>query len=407
MAVFQYGWRLQSYSRDLVIGLAKNGYRVDFFIDRRSVDTGFIDMSTLLHPQVAVHTLPGKRPRSRLMPIRVVSRIWRRLQFMFGSIYWLIPRRDVEITKQRIASDRKTYSAIIGIEKNGLVFAGVVAKSFKIPVIYYSLELYFSDFSTDYYFQGLLDIEKYYHDKSVATIVQDSLRADALYHNNGIGNQPRIYFPVSALSTKRCSKTSYWHDRLGLSAEKRVILYFGMLDIPSRELSEIVTLWTAFDRDLVLVLHGFGNPSNLKTIVEELNAPNVYISTDLVTEDEVPKLIAAADVGVCIYGNKTINNRLTAFSSLKIAQFLREGVPIVSSDNESYERLYSEFMCGESISSFGDLSSALRKILAHHDEYVKESRLAFDEIYSFEKNFQSLVQSIGSLLEDRPQARDG
>jgi hypothetical protein len=92
---------------------------------------------------------------------------------------------------------------------------------------------------------------------------------------------------------------------------------------------------------------------------------------------------------------------LTAFSSQKIALYFREGVPIISSDNESYQKLYRDFKCGRSIFSYDDVVEAAHDIIKHHEVYAEEARRAFDTDYANEISMPRLGRFLSELEQRR------
>ena len=95
IAVVQYNWALHGYTRDLVVGLADHGYQVLFFIDQVSLHSGLINIATLQHPNVVLHTLKGylywrRRPLLR----QVCYRLFWEIGALINSPFWLVSWRD-------------------------------------------------------------------------------------------------------------------------------------------------------------------------------------------------------------------------------------------------------------------------------------------------------------------------
>jgi hypothetical protein len=235
-------------------------------------------------------------------------------------------------------------------------------------------------------------------------IIQDRFRAAAFYDQHVPARPPMIYYPVSVRGYRqtenprsRCSR--YWHVKYSLAEDVVVVLYFGALNLPDRALFEFVSMWHACDPKFVLVLHGPGKRAALCAAAEAAPARNIFVSDEFVSEEEIPSIISSAQIGLCYYSNELVNDRLTAYSSEKIALCLRAGVPIITNDNVTYRDLFSRFPCGESLAGFEKLPDVLKLIRQRHGQYRQAALDAFDSIYSLERNAQKLIAEIGKLCD--------
>jgi hypothetical protein len=397
IAVIQYRWDVQSYTRDLIKYLANQGYRITFFVDKTSLRCGLINADTLRRPNVEVIELSERRSPKTQLWRRIWARVEREVLARLHSPLWLIDCSDLNKVTQWVTAHKGETLSIIGIEKAGLIFSGIVARKSGIPYIYYSLELFFKDRSKYWYFQHQLGLESRYHRRACATIVQDKLRGDALFFHNRVKRQSQIYIPIGVPSLQKLPSTHYWHRKFSLPVTSKVFLYFGHLSCSLRSLDKLVDAWVGCPQDYVLVLHGNGESTEIKTFCEQRRLPNVFVSTELVREEQLRELISSADVGMCVYKNTNANDRLTAFSSQKIALYLREAVPIISADNESYQTLYQEFKCGCAISNYNEVGVAARNILADYTSFKNEARRAFDTVYANEASFPKLQSFLNRL----------
>jgi glycosyltransferase involved in cell wall biosynthesis len=392
LAIVQYGWPLQSCTRDFVLGLAHYGYKVDFFLDKPSTDLNLINLATVNHPNLSLKLLPGWQQRRGLF-----QRWSRRVGNALGAIDPIIPRGDYRTVFEHLAASRDDYVALVGIEKIGFVFSGLIGQRLGLRYVYYSLELYFHE--PDY--RSILQLEKQCHRNAAATIVQDSLRATALLQNNGALDQPVVYLPVSVGPAEPPRETKYWHKRFDLTQDARIVLYFGMLSA-DRRLPQLISAWRQCPSEYILILHGYGYgyEHELAKYCRELNVRNVFISTELVPEAELPNLISSADLGYCVYDNDNINDRLTAFSSQKVALFMRAGVPIITAHNESYCRLFDSSPCGVAVPNLESLPDAIHLIMAKHEYYGNGALAAYAKHFSFETNFHNIVSHLNAMVED-------
>lgn len=389
---------LQGYVRDLILGFANAGHTVQFFIDSASLHGRLIAAQSLDHPLVTITDL-DYYARSARVPINERALNYFRTH-LFGEKH-LVQKSTISATKRLIRrlyprNDPATprFDFMIGIEKAGLLWAGMFSEIFEVPFAYWSLELAFEDYGTVLYDPWIREYELYYHRRAAATIIQDDQRADVLFTENKVSNGVPCYFPVSASGQVNRFKNNYFHDRFGIPREKKILIYFGLFG-DDRECAAVAELAQELDQ-VALIFHGYGSQSFIDLYK---NRPNVFFSLDLVDEEEIDFMISAADIGLCLYNNALRNNRLTAFSSQKVALFMKNGVPILAYDNESYRRLFMRYSCGKSIADISAVPDAIREILGDLQSYRGECFRAFDEAYAFSRNFPNLLKCIaqGSL----------
>lgn len=409
IAVFQYEWDVRGYTLDLVTMLAESGFYVDLFLkdcEDRLVDLDWIGKNkrTRIYD---FSTNKNKKP-----PGFIGRNFWRvigkldQVLSLKGKLYRLLKRdisfKVIKKSSQVIGQNRYNYKCFIGIEKKGLIWAGLLNRQYKynIPFLYYSLELYIEDHPIRFinpFFPRLRKLEKRFHREAAATIIQDSMRAKVLFESNDIEKQPVILVPVSVRGNENPYKTRYFHDKFNLPGEKKIILYFGMIK-PSYRLSrEIANQAEALDRDHLLVFHGYGEPQDIQALTG-IAPGKVIVSTDLVPYDMITEIIASVDIGLVLYSSDNSNNRLTAFSSEKIALFSRSGIPVIAFDNENYRVLMKAYRCGELISHMNELPQAALRIFQDYDSYRKNAFLAYKEYYCFDRHFENIRKFIENDL---------
>ena len=97
----------------------------------------------------------------------------------------------------------------------------------------------------------------------------------------------------------------------------------------------------------------------------------------MTSSENIPKIVSSAYIGVAYYGDATVNDRLTAFSSEKIAHYMQCGLPVIAHRNESYELLMQQHHCGE---------------MVDHIRQLSRTTAAYDHFYSFDKNMRALTE---------------
>ena len=403
IAIFQYEWLLQIHTLNLVVGLVRSGHHVDLFLV--NCERKFADLTPLAGlPGVTVYDFSYEH-----FLISAAERtIGRRQVRKDSAVLPEMVRRAAEIVR------KGTYACCIGIEKKGLIWAGKVAEITGTPVIYYSLELYLDDhlgdgdFSIfgDPGFRGLRAEEKFYHQRSAATIIQDRQRADALLAGNGIAATTVLFLPVTILGKAHRKKSYRLHDSAGVSRQMDIILNFGVIDA-NRRCFELAHAARLLSPNCALVMHGYIDSDDVRLLSDKDAFPGVVLSAELVPEEELQYLIASASVGLVFYGEEVANSRLTAFASEKLARYLQAGVPIIACDMGNYRVLMDRFACGRLITAMEELPAAVDTILADYGRYSDNALAAFNEIYSFDANFEKIVRFISENFSGRARTGTG
>lgn len=388
IAIFQYQWPLQAQEVNLIQKLRDAGFEVDFFIYQcRAGELVDIDRFQS-DPLVNVYDLTQAPEMNRSIFKRVF------LSFLYCS--GLRIDQKIIISKRILRRSRKLLrgcSYLIGIEKRGLIWAGEVVKHEKsAKLLYYSLELYLE--AAVYkpvipQFNEQRRLEKIFHSRCAATIIQEPERAKVLFDFNHVKNN-LIYLPVSVKGKKILKHGDYFHKKFGLDKDIKIILYFGMLSI-NRFCDELMEQSKDLRENEMMILHGFGSREDVEKL-HALEHPKVKLSLDTIPEDQIGELISSCDVGIALYSNKCHNERLTAFSSEKVALYSQAGKPFVAFDYKSYRKLRNEFICCELIQTTKDVPIAVETILENYDYYQEEAFKAFDFYYDFDKVSESLVQ---------------
>jgi glycosyltransferase involved in cell wall biosynthesis len=127
----------------------------------------------------------------------------------------------------------------------------------------------------------------------------------------------------------------------------------------------------------------------------------VVFSLDFVGEEKIIDVISSATIGLALYDNMNSNDRLAAFSSVKVAYYLQCGDPIIAFDSESFRELMDTYKCGELISSIDEIPQKAEKILNDYDRYKEQAFMAFREFYDFDKNFRKFKVNFENFITNK------
>lgn len=389
IAIFQYKSPLGTYTRNLIFSLAEAGYIVEVFFDHSCLYDNLVEIESLKTKKNIVFYEFEQNCTLFLFDIR---RIWRGLVRKLFNKYSPLKEATLKNSKEIIKKHVSDYLCFIGIEKKGIIWAGKLSETTGIPFFYYSLELYVEDHPGYNVYNQDRKQEIYYHQRAKATIVQDDLRANVLYKYNRIEKQDRILLPVSIKGKSSTIKSDYLRKKYRLPKEIKILLYFGNIG-EFRNCSLIANIAEQMN-GYVVIFHGYGENDYLEELAKR---KNVIVSSDLVSEDQIKNVISSADIGLTLYCNTFSNDRLTAFSSEKVALCLQFGIPIIAMNNESYEALFGKFKCGEMVDNINEFPEAVNKITSNIEEYKHLANIAYNEFYDHDKNIKVLLKYLERL----------
>ena len=305
------------------------------------------------------------------------------------------------IKKSKEIIEKYRYSTFIGVEKFGLIWAGMLAEEFNIPYIYHSLELYTSDHPrwSHSKFQFLLQLEAIYHQKAIATIIQDESRKNVLFSEHRIENGQPLYVTISILDEKLpINKKQFWHEKFNIPIHKKIILLLSII-APTRYCKELVQASQHLSDEFQIIIQG---PIFDEKYYNELKASDrnkkVILSTEIYSEEHLQAMILSADIGLAFYHSNPINDRLTPYSSEKIARYLQAGLPIITFDYDEYKKMFEDLNCGRYIDrEFDNFPIALGDICDNYENYSKSAKEAFVKSYDYQKQFKKVIDFIEEL----------
>ncbi|MFD1736786.1 hypothetical protein ACFSCX_09420 [Bacillus salitolerans] len=289
----------------------------------------------------------------------------------------------------------KEYSYFVGFEKIGMIWAGIISKNYNIPYMYYSLELYTSDHPMwePGRYRLLHNVEKHFHNQACATIIQDKSRRDVLFKDNDIVEQETLYVTVSIREEVKKSE-NYFDRKYKISPSKIKVLYWGMI-AENRYCDEIIKVAQELDEGYQFIIHGIYYDEGYYNYLKTLDKKNkVVFSTELLSVESKQVVIDSVDIGLCFYKEAPLNDKLTVYSSEKIARFLQSGKPIITFDYDNYKIAIDEGEFGTYISSIKQMSTALDELVKNYEYYSINARKIYQEKYNFINQFKKVINFI-------------
>lgn len=357
--------------------LAKKGYLVDLFMteDAFCKDMG-IATPKFEDPNITIF----KHTTNPLDNITYTTN---------NSFY--IHSRDLEFVTKYISPPKK-YVWLVGFDPGGLVRAGILSLYWKVPFIYHSLEL--NDVQN-----GDKIAEKWFSQRALLSITQDTLRADILSQLNNINREKIEVSYNSSFGEILPQKCDYFHRRFNIPKEKKIVLSTGTL-LPEHGIGKIITSVHKWPAQFVLVLHGWIPDENFKSAILSVlasNAGRIFLSTEILDIEKKNIIFQSSDIGIVFFEPVSINFKFGAGSAGKLYDFMRAGVPIIGNSLPGMKELLEDNKCGIVVNDANEIGKALGVIIEQYAEFRKKSFESFYK-YEFGKCYEKLLEKINSEI---------
>jgi glycosyltransferase involved in cell wall biosynthesis len=362
-------------ARYLAAGLARHGFAVDFYTARNR----WSPPPAVEHDAVRVFVMPGEQQRLREPIYGIV------LMFLAWSFYRCLRRRP---------------DVLVGCGIRGLFVASLISLFLRRPVVYHSMELYPSWEWKSLAGRFYKAVERWCNRRARASLIQDPMRAGILAADNRIAPDSIVIFPVAPFGPARRQPATLLRDRFRIAPETRIILHAGGVFAGFSLAPQVVTAAQEWPADWVLVMHCNQRPEDagrLEQLRQLDRAGRVVFSLEPVPAEQVPDLIASADVGLAVYARADDNIYHLGLSSGKLGEYLRCGVPVVASDFPGVRDLIEESHAGLCVPDAAAIGPAIAAILASYDGYVAGALRCFDRKLALENYMGEVAGTIARV----------
>lgn len=259
------------------------------------------------------------------------------------------------------------YDLIIGIDRDGIIFAAAIAKHFRVPCGFISYEIDFAAESGAAFKQPEIDACA----GITFAVCQGLERSRQLARENHIHMGKIIDIPVAGRGLKRGPRQSHLHAALGLPVDLKIALYMGSLAPDWAMVDELITSTRDWDDSWLLVLHSRHVMPELVQAIQRRHGVNArYRFTPLsgLPWEGLELLVKSADLGVALYRpalhnvqvHDGLNLRHLGLSSGKISTYLQHGVSILVNDIGEISRAVDSEGLGLHVHTLGELPDRLR-----------------------------------------------
>jgi hypothetical protein len=213
-----------------------------------------------------------------------------------------------------------------------------------------------------------------------------------------------FFLPVSVSDTKLMSPV---HDckinfkkNLGICERLKIILFAGSL--PSFEYLYKFILFCP--SGYIVCIHAVKNSQLLTKIssCNELKGKYVISVQNIAFDKLDEQLFACVDFGVLIHPPSTANHRLISFSSGKLAQFLKNSIPVIVSPGTDLDLLIHDYGCGEILDKPENLNNL--KLFSQENFFLKaklSARHCFEKKLNFDSYKNDILDSVFRVLNSK------
>jgi hypothetical protein len=382
-------WTVSSYNMDVVKLLHSKGHHVDVLVTPRSrfrftshpAETGDLITACASFPRVYLRFWT----------------LWRLLSILFS---WLVPVDPWLRRSARARLANKRYDAVIALEKESLILAkrANIEGLTEAKVTYWSHELYTVGYPNYYRYRRLDQLTMSLLPVINGVLIQDKRRHAVLVrHAKNPGPVP-FFLPITEYGPAFQGLAMNVRAKLGLPPHAKLLISHGLIG-SLRGLDFLCQLGLELGQDYVIVIHGERIDSSAPKLPS-----NVVIFEQRFDHAALMSFLSAFDLGLTIYARNDIeNDRLTAFSSHKMAIYARCGLPFLAIRNESYEDLLSRHAWGELVETVQDAANSARKLLRKKEEFQIQARLCYESTYrleTYENELERYVLDAGIAMKD-------
>lgn len=292
----------------------------------------------------------------------------------------------------------KKYDLIVGVDRQGLIEAGMLYRLVKTPFVFFSFEIMFES-ETSKHFKS---IEKKMAQYVKQWFVQDEIRAFYLQKENNLNPAIKTLLPLASSGTAE-KHGARLRDQLGVPISRKVAIAIGSISDWSM-VREIVSSVLKWPEDWVLIIHDrYGKTETelekLGCDINDVPKGRVFLSNhSSMLVDNMSDVLAGVSAGLALYrpnynGPYTGDNlRYLGLASGKISTYLRYGVTPVMNDIGQYSSLAKIHGFGLIVEDADGIGILLETLTESAWSARARARLFYKEFLDF-NNYRDLVWS--------------
>ena len=206
---------------------------------------------------------------------------------------------------------------------------------------------------------------------------------------NRLGPDHTIFtVPNSAPGPAVRLRSRYYQDILGLDAGQFVVLHSGSWwwKLQFGSIADVVKNW---DDDAVLVFQG----RLMNHLGDDASQPRMRISPAILPSGLLDYATSSAHVGLALYAASTANHREVGTASGKIALYMKNVLPVVTTAQPSLDWIEKEG-CGVCVNDLSEIPAAVRRIRERYGQYCANVRRVYNERFDFRRAFEPVIERL-------------
>ena len=213
--------------------------------------------------------------------------------------------------------------------------------------------------------------------------------------NNYLPEKTQI-LPVASMGNPVAKKSNFFRDKFSIPDNHIIILYSGNF-VPWFQCLEIIDALRSCNIPHSLVMHTWNKSSTetsyFKDMVKHASGLPVFFSSSYISTDNLTEVLSSADIGLAFYEPMDDNCSEIIFSSNKIGEYLKAGLPIITSDFKSLRDFVNEHKIGLAV-PLQNISKAVEEISLQLNQYHSNALSCYHNHYRFERHFENFYQSL-------------
>lgn len=207
--------------------------------------------------------------------------------------------------------------------------------------------------------------------------------------------------PGSTLGSSYFESKNFLHKRLNLKLTDKILLHSGGFGewFQSKELAKYSS---ELPSEIKLVFHVSHNIKNDEYYVNYTKARShddcSIFSLEPVMLSGLDELVSSAYIGVAWYDLKVLGFKasMLGLAAGKIGNYLKCGIPVIVPNFESFSYI-AKNKCGILIEDLSQLSQAVNMIDADYDEFSRNARKCYEELWEPTKYLSHIKSQIESI----------
>jgi hypothetical protein len=290
---------------------------------------------------------------------------------------------------------KQRYTAVFGADPLGGFCGRLMAACSGSPLYYWSLQLFAAP--TTLRERIFFAMQRCACQSATGILIQDRKRAESLL-NGDEGAASRVWLiPNGPAGPPALDRSAFLESKLRIPPEMKIVLHAGMLDdrVLSFQLADSVRAWPA---PYCLVLHAnrtIATDAPYVRKIRELIEPRVFLSLQPVPASAVDDVIASAYIGLVTYEKGLGPNwDLMASASGKLGCYLRNGIPVICTNQTGMREMMEAYHCGVVIGDVDEVPAAIERISRDYEWFRAGATHCYQREYEFSAHFAGVLKAL-------------